>query len=189
MEHHLHHHQIEDFQLDRQRAVGGIGDLRFERRQFRRGEAHGVGHGLAMDEARLRGVRAVHRGLMVRGHLDIEPERVVVPDLERPYPGLLDQATLHLGDHAPGFLRQRPHLVQFRIAAAAHEAAVALQQRQLVIQRLAQILQEPRRQRLEIALGLLHLLRQFARGQRLRHRRRRLQSACERAEGRAGRHG
>ena len=44
---------VEDAELDRQRAVGGVGDLRFQLGELGGGEAHGAGHGLAVDEARL----------------------------------------------------------------------------------------------------------------------------------------
>ena len=43
--------RVEDAELDRQRAVGGVGDLGLHLRQFGGGEAHGVRHGLAVDEA------------------------------------------------------------------------------------------------------------------------------------------
>ena len=43
---------VEDGELDLERRVGGAGDAALELGQLGGGEAHGVGHGLAVDEAR-----------------------------------------------------------------------------------------------------------------------------------------
>ena len=51
MRHGLAGQRVEDAELERQRPVGGVGDLGFEVGQLGRGEAHGARHGLAMDEA------------------------------------------------------------------------------------------------------------------------------------------
>src|SRR5580704_2490228 len=44
---------LEDVELELERAVGGGGDPRLEVDKRARGEAHGAGHGLAMDEGRV----------------------------------------------------------------------------------------------------------------------------------------
>ena len=69
---------------------------------------------------------------MVGRHLDVVAEHIVVPDLQRADAGLLDQPALQAEDHAPRFGRQPARLVELAVVAFAHEAAVALQQRQLV---------------------------------------------------------
>ena len=49
--HHRRDEVGEDGELDRERPFGGAGDLLLELGELRRREAHGTGHGLAMDEA------------------------------------------------------------------------------------------------------------------------------------------
>ena len=72
---------------------------------------------------------------VLRGHLDEIAEHVVVPDLERAHAGLLGIARLQRRDHAARFVAQRARLVERGVVARAHEAAVALEQRQLVAER------------------------------------------------------
>ena len=50
---HLVDQRLEDLQLQRQRALGGRGDLLLQLRQLDGGEAHRRGQGLAMDEGAL----------------------------------------------------------------------------------------------------------------------------------------
>src|SRR5262249_59738743 len=71
-------------------------------------------------------------------------ERVVVPDLERANAGLLGIARLQGGDDAAGFVAQAAHLVERGVVAGAHEAAVALDQGQLVGERARKLAGERR---------------------------------------------
>ena len=66
-------------------------------------------------------------------HLDEIAEHAVVPDLQRLDVGLVDQPRLQRGDHGAGFGRQRPLGVERGVVALAHEAAVAGEQRRLVV--------------------------------------------------------
>ena len=56
---------IEDFELQRQRAVGGAGDLGFQFAELGGGEAHLAGEGLAMDEGCIE--RRTHQLVAVLG--------------------------------------------------------------------------------------------------------------------------
>ena len=55
-------------------------------------------------------------------------------DLQRANAGLVGIGQLQSGDHPAGFVAQRPQFVEFGIVAAPDEAAVALQERQLVVE-------------------------------------------------------
>ena len=59
---HLAHQIGEQRQLERQRLVGGVRDALFQLGQLDGGEAHGAGHGLAVDEALPRPSAACRRG-------------------------------------------------------------------------------------------------------------------------------
>jgi hypothetical protein len=65
------------------------------------------------------------------GDIDEIAEHVVVPDLQRADAGGLGVAHLKRGDDAAGFVAQRTRLVERRLVAGAHEAAVAAERRQL----------------------------------------------------------
>ncbi len=83
---------------------------------------------------------AAHQLLAVlRGHLDEIAEHVVVPDLQRAHAGLVGVARLQRGDHPARFVAQRARLVERGVVAGAHEAAVALEQRQFVGERRRQL--------------------------------------------------
>lgn len=129
---HLAHHGLEGLELDRQRPVRGIGDLRFELGKLGRGEAHGIRHGLAMNEAGAAGVGVGHRSGIAGGHLDEVAEHVVVLDLQRLDARLFAILQLQPRDHAARLIAQRPHLVELGARALADEAAVALQKRQFL---------------------------------------------------------
>ena len=74
---------LENFQLEPERAVAGIGDLGLDLAEFGGGEANLSGQRLAMDEGRVQ--RRRHQLVAVlRGHLDEIAEHVVVADFERP---------------------------------------------------------------------------------------------------------
>ncbi len=86
---HLRHHPVEGRQFERERLTGCVCNPAFEVGEFCRREAHGVRHGLAMDEAGLGLVRVGHRPCIARGHLDEIAKHVVVLDLQRLDAGFL----------------------------------------------------------------------------------------------------
>ena len=106
--------------------------------ELRRGEAHLARQGLAVDEGRVQ--RRRHQLVAVlRRHLDEIAEHVVVPDLQALDAAVVGVARLHRGDHPARGVAQAARLVERRLVALAHEAAVALDQRQLLGQRAPQI--------------------------------------------------
>ncbi len=72
---------------------------------------------------------------VLRGHLDEIAEHVVVPDLQAAHAGRLGIARLQGGDDAARLVAQGARLVERRVVAVAHEAAVALEGRQFVGER------------------------------------------------------
>ena len=129
---------LEDFEFERQRAVGGIGDLGLERAKLGGGEAHLAGGGLAMDEGRVE--RRAHELVAVlRRDVDEIAEHIVVPDFQRADAGGLGIAHLQRGDDAARFVAQRTRFVERRFVAGAHKAAVAAERRQFVGQRAGQL--------------------------------------------------
>ena len=135
-----HHRReaLEGLELDAERAVGGAGDLGFELAELGGGEAHLAGERLAVDEGRVERRRQQLLAVL-RGHLDEIAEHVVVPDLQRAHAGRVGVARLQRRDHAAGFVAQRARLVERGVVACAHEAAVALEVRQLVGERGRQL--------------------------------------------------
>ena len=101
----------EDFELDGQRAVGGLGDARLELGQLGRGEAHHVGERLAVDE-QLDMRRLAQDGAMQRGDLDEIAEHVVVADLQRFDAGRLGVSRLQAGDDLAAAVAQAPVLIE-----------------------------------------------------------------------------
>ena len=94
---------LEGVEFERERLVGRRRDARLQVDERVGGEAHRAGHRLAMDEGR------VERGFQERLacrllRLDVEPEKVVVLDLELPHARLLGVGRLHLGDDAAAFV-------------------------------------------------------------------------------------
>ena len=79
---------------------------------------------------------------VLRGHLDEIAEHVVVTDLQGLYAGLVGIARLHRRDHAAGLVAQRACFVERCLVACAHEAAVALHKRQLVVKRTRKFLRQ-----------------------------------------------
>ena len=104
---------LEDLELERQRAVGRVGDLGFELAELGGGEAHLAGERLAMDEGRVER-RGEQLFAVLRGDLDEIAEHVVVPDLQRADAGRLGVARLQRGDDAARFVAQRARLVERR---------------------------------------------------------------------------
>ena len=129
---------IENLKLQRQRALGGVGDLRFQLAKFGGGEAHLPGQRLAMDEGRVE--RRAHQLVAVlRGDVDEIAEHVVVPDLQRPDARGLGVAHLKRGDDAARFVAQRSRFVERRLVARADKAAVAAERGQFVGRARAQV--------------------------------------------------
>ena len=73
------------------------------------------------------------------GHLDEIAEHVVVPDLERADAALGGVARLQAGDDLSALVPQPPRLVERGVIARRHETAVALQKRQVVGERGAEL--------------------------------------------------
>ena len=72
---------------------------------------------------------------VLRGHLHEIAEHVVVADFQALDAGLFGVARLHRGDHQPRGIAQIAGLVECGFIAFADEAAIALDQRQLLGQR------------------------------------------------------
>ncbi len=86
-----------------------------------------------MDEGRIQ--RRGHQLVAVlRGNFDEIAEHVVVANLEALDAGVVGVARLHRGNHQPRGIAQIAGLVQRGFIARAHEAAVALEQRQFIRQ-------------------------------------------------------
>ena len=64
---------------------------------------------------------------VLRRHLDEIAEHVVVAHFQCAHAGLVGVTRLQRRDHAAGFVAQRARLVERRVVAGAHEAAVALE--------------------------------------------------------------
>ncbi len=116
----------EDRLLARQRPLGGTGELLLQRRQLPGGKAGGVGHALALQEARR------HLVAMGGGDLDVVAQQIVVADLERGDAGLLAVATLERSDVAPSLIAQVAQSIELRIDACAQEPALAARGRRAV---------------------------------------------------------
>ncbi len=87
-----------------------------------------------MDESRVQ--RRRHQLVAVlRRDLDEIAEHVVVPDLEALDAGLVGVARLHRGYHEARGVAQIACFVEGGLVALANEAAVALDQRQLLVER------------------------------------------------------
>ncbi len=108
------------------------GDAALELGELGGGEAHRVGHGLAMDETGA--VRLFEQpAAMARGHFDEIAEHAIVLDLERLDVGLGDEPRLQCGDDSARLRRQRALGIERSIVAAFDEAAIAREQRRIVI--------------------------------------------------------
>ena len=122
---------VEDFQFKSQRAVAGIGDLRFDLAEFGGGEADLSRKRLAVNKCRVE--RRGHQLVAVlRRDLNEIAQHVVVPDLESLDAGVVGVARLHCGDHQPRSVAQAAGFVERRFIARTHKAAIALEQRQFV---------------------------------------------------------
>ena len=120
---------VEQLQFDFQRAAGRLGNAACEARQFRRGEAHRVGHGLAMNEASGEGRRG-ELFAVARRHLDVIAEHIVVADLQRRDAGFVGIFRLQAGDQAARVVAQAAGFVERRVMTLGDEAAIAGLQRQ-----------------------------------------------------------
>ncbi len=124
--------RLEHLQFQRQGAITGLRDAAFQFTQFRRGIAHRIGHGLAMDEAWPHTIR------MARRDLDVVAEHVIMPDLEAGNAGLVGITLLQGGDMAPAFIAQQAQFIQIGAIAGSHKAAIAGIHRQFGAERRAQ---------------------------------------------------
>ena len=123
--------RVEHSELQRQRAVGGAGDFRFEAGKFSGREPHGVGHGLAMREARIE--RRTRQPLALRlRQFDEIPEEVVVFYAQLARFKLARVIALQRGDDAAAFVAQGAGFVERALMSGADEAAVAAAQRQVI---------------------------------------------------------
>ena len=125
---------IENLKLERQRPLGGVGDLRFQFAEFGGGEADLTGERLPVNEGRVE--RRAHQLVAVLGgDVDEVTEHVVVADFQRTDAGGLGVADLKRGDDAAQLIAQCSRLVERRLVSGAHKAAVATERRQLFGQR------------------------------------------------------
>ena len=92
--------------------------------------------------------------------LDVIAEEVVVLDPELPDSRLVGVSRLHVGDDAAAFVAQAARFVESGERARAHEAAVALDQRQVVGERRGKIARRARRNRGSGRRGALEFRRQ-----------------------------
>ena len=144
-EHHLGEPR-EDVELERERAVGGGGDLGLELGKLERREAHDVGERLAMDEGL--GVRRLGQGAGIRGgDLDEIAEHIVVAHLQRFDAGGVGVGALQAGDDLAAAVAEAAVLIEIPVEAIADEAAVALVHGKLVGERRAERLLHRRRHR------------------------------------------
>ena len=127
---------LEGVELDRQRPLGGLGDLGVQFGQLDGGEADLVGERLAVDEGGVQRSGEQRLGGLGGGLDEIAQDRVVA-DLER-HAAVGDQPRLQLQDHAAAVVAQRARLIEFGPDARAHEAAVAGQRRQVVAEAFGQ---------------------------------------------------
>ena len=140
---HIGQELLVDRQLDVAGGVLRLGDASFEPGQFRGGEAHGVGHGLAVDEARC--MRFGQKLLALRGgHLDEIADDVVVLDPEGADIGLAGEPALQFGHDlrlSRASARSASRVVEI---AVANESAVARQKRRLLADRVQKLLRQCR---------------------------------------------
>jgi hypothetical protein len=80
-----------------------------------------------------------------------------VADLERADAGLVDQPGLQVRDDAARLVAQPAHLVEFGIVARAHEAAIALEQRHLIVEGPFEMVAEGRGESLDAGQCVGHL--------------------------------
>ena len=153
---------VEEGEFDLQRPVGGGGDLRFELAEFHGREAHGARHGLAMDEGVLPGLLQQILAHILR-HFHEIADHVVVLDAQGAAAGLRRVAALQRRDEAAGILLQLAQLVEVGIEACADEAAIALQERQLVGKGRREPVGHIRAQALQALRGLAQFPRQIGR--------------------------
>ncbi len=137
---------VEQAELDRQRPLAGTRDTVVEVGQLDRGEAHGIRHGLPVDQTVALGQRLLAVGHQLvgvgRGDFDEIPQHVVVLDFEGGNAGRRGDAALQFGDGLTAFVAQLALLVERGRIARRDEAAVARLQRQRLRKRPAQALDQ-----------------------------------------------
>ncbi len=122
--HHFTDQILEEPQFERERPLGGAGDLALQLGQLRRRVAHRAGHRLAVDElgAELRRVRG--------RDLDVIADHVVVADAQRGDPRRLGVARLQGGDGPAALVAQFAQFVELGRVATGDKPAVAGEERQ-----------------------------------------------------------
>ena len=129
---------LEDFELQPERAVAGIGNLGFDLAELRGGESGLSGQRLAMDKRRIQ--RRRHQSVaMLGGDFDEIAEHIVVPDFQALDAGLVGIARLHRGDDEARGVAEIAGLVEGGLIAFANKTAVAFYQWQLVGQRALEL--------------------------------------------------
>src|SRR3974390_3937616 len=120
---------------------------------------------------------------MLRRDVDEITEYVVVPDLQRTDAGLLGIACLQRGDHAARFVAQCAGLVESGVVTFPDEAAIALEQRQFVGERVGEFAGKRRTWSKAGGERTCDLLRPFRAAERVREVARSDQSVAHGGEG------
>src|SRR5579885_3196707 len=124
------HEALENLELPPQRAVGGGGDFRLELAELGGGEARLPGKRLTVNERCIE--RRSHQFLaMLGGDLDEIPQHVVMPNLQRFNARLFGISRLQRGYDAARLVPQRACFVKRGVITIPHEAAIALDERQI----------------------------------------------------------
>ncbi len=122
---------LENLKLERQRAVGGVGDFRFKLAELGGRKSHLACERLPMNEG---GVErhGEHFLAMLGGNVDEIAEHIVVPDFQRADTRHLGIANLQRRDDAARFVAQCAGFVEGRLITCPHKAPVTPRGRQLV---------------------------------------------------------
>ncbi len=105
---------LEHLKLEVERAVGGVGDFRFELAELGGGESDLAGQGLAVNEGRVER-RAQKLLAVLGGDVDKIAEHVIVPYLQSLNAGVVGVAGLQLRHHLAGFVAQRARFIERRV--------------------------------------------------------------------------
>ena len=126
---------VENCQFQRQRAIGGRGNLAFQLVQLGGRKAHCALHGLAMHEQRL--MRGLQQFLADRlRHFDKIAEKIIVLDAQGLGMGGFGILGLQTGNHLPAGIAQGAGLIQLFGKSGFDETAIARAQRQRFVERL-----------------------------------------------------
>ena len=118
---------LEEPQFQRERALGGAGDLAFELAEFDRRVAHRARHRLAVHKI---GAELASELFYIRGrHLDVIADDVVVADAQRGDADRLGIARLQRRDRTPAVIAQFAQLIELGGVTRRDKAAVARKER------------------------------------------------------------